>query len=465
MSRSAYRSRKLSDLGILTSLRKGVSNFFFAAGLTPSSVQTHANQAQGMSTAPPRHRTFLSAPRDFIHRRRFRRRLTNFILVPLLSVLVAYVITRPTGGTGFTLPKAVQPASLSASPNDESAVFAATTVSANSSSAGILASTDAAPPASSPATPMLGGAYMLDSGPHAVTGVPDIVLHDAKRNKDLHVRVFYPNEPGTYPVIIFSPGEGGSPSCCDILTRHWASYGYVTLQPTRGDSILQSRKDGEENSNSLKAERDAQAEPALWQDHPRDISFVLDSLSALQNRLPALAGKIDADHIGVGGHSLGAFAADAIAGALVDLPGHLAVSFADPRVKAVLLLSPQGPGEFGLTSRSWDHVTLPLLSITGSLDLGARKQSPEWREIPFERSQPREKYQIFIQGANHASFIAAKTPSRGRSLPGESVLGYTNSASLAFWDAYLKADFKAKMYLQSSALADFSHGAVKLSRR
>lgn len=174
----------------------------------------------------------------------------------------------------------------------------------------------------------------------------------------------------------------------------------------------------------------------------------------------SLAGKIDADHVGVGGHSIEAFTADAIAGALVDLPGHPGASLADPRVKAVLLLSPQGPGEFGLISRSWDNGKLRPLRVTGSLDSGANRQSPEEREIPFERAQPGDKYQVFIQGANHGSFLSSKKISRG-----ESILSYTNSASLAFWDAYLKADPKAMFYLQSGALPDFSDGAVKLTRR
>lgn len=162
---------------------------------------------------------------------------------------------------------------------------------------------------------------------------------------------------------------------------------------------------------------------------------------------------------------MGAFTAEVVAGALVDLPGQPGVSFADPRVKAVLLISPPGPGEFDLTSHSWNHVSPPFLSITGSRDLGVEKQSPEWRQIPFERSRPGDKYQVFIQGADHLSYIAAKTLLRGRATRGESIFGYTSSASLAFWDAYLKADPMAKMYLQSGALPDFSHDAVKLTRR
>ena len=457
MSYSANDSQRLSRSGILPAIRKLLSNLHFGAGLTPSSVRIHATHAQGTYTTAPRHRTFPAFHRDYIHRRRLRRRITNVILIPLLSGVAAYFITRPTGGTGFTLPKPAQQTPLSTPSNSSSNVA----VSASAFSALPAAASSSSPVADS----AIAGAYKLADGPLAITEVPDIVLHDAKRNKDLHLRIFYPNDRGPYPVIVFSHGAGGSQSCCDALTRHWATYGYITVQPTHDDSTLQRRNSGEEDINFLKAIRDALKKPALWQSRPQDVSFVLDSLPRLQRRIPGLAGKIDAQHIGVGGHSMGAFTADAIAGALVDLPNHPGTNFADSRVKAVLLLSPQGPGEFGLDDHSWDQVSIPLLSMTGSLDRGAGEQDPEWRKIPFERSQPGDKYHVFIQGANHMSFISAKTLLPARAGGGESILGYTNSASLAFWDAYLKADSIARNYLQSDALPSSTHDAVRLSRR
>jgi hypothetical protein len=45
---------------------------------------------------------------------------------------------------------------------------------------------------------------------------------------------------------------------------------------------------------------------------------------------------------------------------------------------------------------------------------------------------------------------------------GEAILRYTNSAALAFWDAYLKSDGEAKKYLRSGALTTLSKGAAKL---
>ncbi len=461
MSRSMHATHRSFRPGLLPGLRQWASNFLRDAGFRQTSSGIHANQAHEMSATTHRHRSFPSLPRDFIRRRRMRRRISNAILIPLLSGVAAYFITRPTGGTGFSLPKTSRQAPLLAPLKPVSLV---THDKTKENTLPVRDRSAASSMANSVSGPIISGAYKLADGPHSVTEVPDIVLHDAKRDKSLHVRVFYPNEPGPYPVIVFSHGAGGSQSCCEVLTRHWATYGYVTLQPTHDDSTLQRRNAGEEDINFLRAVRDALKKPALWQSRPQDISFVLDSLPTLQKRIPALAGKIDAEHIGVGGHSMGAFTADAIAGALVDLPGHPAMNFADARVKAVLLLSPQGPGEFGLTDHSWDHLTLPLLSMTGSLDLGAGNQGPDWKKIPFERSQPGGKYHVFIQGANHMSFITAKT-SPGRGAQGDSILGYTNCASLAFWDVYLKADPAARNYLQSDALPEFSHAAVKLSRR
>jgi predicted dienelactone hydrolase len=290
-------------------------------------------------------------------------------------------------------------------------------------------------------------------------------VHDSKHNKDLHVRIFYPSQPGQYPVILFSHGAGGSQTCCDALTRHWASHGYATLQPTHDDSARQRQASTTENVRFQQAVRDALKTPPLWESRPLDISFLIDSLPDLQQRLPELSGKLDMNRIGLGGHSMGSFTSEAIAGAAIDLPGRPATNLSDPHVKAILCLSPQGPGQFGLTDHSFDQIALPYLGITGTLDSLGPIASPAWHKIPFDRSQPGDKYEILIQGANHMSFITAKTLVPNRAPQAQSILDYTNSAALAFWDAYLKRDSAAKRYLQSDALEKFSQGAVELDRR
>ncbi|HKV60552.1 MAG TPA: hypothetical protein VJO16_01450 [Candidatus Acidoferrum sp.] len=378
-------------------------------------------------------------PRDYIRRRRVIRRITNVLLVGVLSVTTAYFITRPTGGTGFPAHRlATNPVSAPVAPLPE--IPAPETL------------------------PMEANGYGLEPGPHTVSEV-DLVLHDAHRSKDLHVRIFYPNDSGKYPVIVFSHGAGGSQSCCDGLTRHWATYGYVTIQPTHDDSTIQRRNQGEENIRFMQAVRDALKKPALWESRPLDISYVLDALPSLENRVPGLAGKMDAERIGVGGHSMGSYTTEAIAGAIVDLPGKPGRNLADSRVKAALCLSPQGPGQFGLNEYSFDQIALPYMGMTGSLDSLGPVASPAWHKIPFERSHPGDKYHLFIEGANHMSFITPRTILLPHAKQDGAIFDYTNSAALAFWDAYLKGDARAKAYLQSSAMEKFSHGAAKLSRR
>src|SRR3984957_17486237 len=378
--------------------------------------------------------------------RRGRRRKTlivNIIIISVLSMVAALVITWQSGGTGFSVSDSTRQSAI-------------------------------APPSSSvqpsaPALPWLSeeeqDGYKLETGPLAVIEVAGLVLHDDKRNKDVGVRIFYPVIAGKYPVIIFSHGGGGSDPCSQSLTPHWATYGYITLQPIQVDSVVQRRSSGDENAQFPQAVREALKNPALWEDRPRDISFLLDSLSGLQKRVAGLNGKIDISRIGVAGHSMGAYTAEAIGGALVDLPGHPGQNFSDPRAKAILCLSPQGPGQFGLTARSFDNISLPFMGITGSLDNLGPLANSAWHKIPFERSHPDDKYEVFIQGASHISFITAETTNSAQSSQAAAILGYTNSASLAFWDAYLKEDPSARRFLQSDALERSSHGATKLLRR
>ena len=390
--------------------------------------------------------------RDRMRRRRAFKRVTNIALICVISGVAAYVITRPGGGSGFNPSEAVRRALSQHSDGQAHAASRTTSVDGN----------DGASPTDNPVNYY---GYKLRPGPYRVTEVSDLVLHDERRNKDLHVRIFYPDTPGRYPVIVFSHGAGGSQNCCEALTEHWASYGYVTIQPTHEDSAVQRRDAGEENIQFMQAVRDALKQPGLWESRPRDVSFVLDSLGELARRVPGLAGKMDAQHIGMSGHSMGSFTTEAIGGALVDLPGKPGTNFADARVKAALCLSPQGPGQFGLTETSFRTLRLPFLGITGSQDSLGPLANAEWHEKPFELSPAGAKYHVFIEGASHMSFISARTLVPGRGQQAENILGYTNSVALAFWDAYLKNDASAREYLQSDGLASFSKGAAKLERR
>src|ERR1700674_3473780 len=119
----------------------------------------------------------------FFRRRRAVRRITNVSLITTLSLTTAYVIVRPTGGAGFPPPKSARKPFSPVSPAPAMATL---------------------PEAISPvSSSRVADGYELATGPYAVSEVDDLVLHDLNRSKDLHVRIFYPNDSGKYPVIAF----------------------------------------------------------------------------------------------------------------------------------------------------------------------------------------------------------------------------------------------------------------------
>jgi predicted dienelactone hydrolase len=207
----------------------------------------------------------------------------------------------------------------------------------------------------------------------------------------------------------------------------------------------------------------------------------------LEEKVPALNGKLDRDRVGVGGHSLGAFTAQVVGGATLKLGDQDGPqSLADPRVKAILQLSGQGRDQQGLHEHSWDHLKLPMMCVTGSLDRGAQGQGPEWRRDPFQYSPPGDKYFLFIEGAHHGSFtgkmVAGGLPGAGRlqQLTPEqrerlrerfrekdqnTIFEWVKQATTAFWDAALKTDATAKAWLASDALMNQSGHQAGLERR
>jgi len=322
-------------------------------------------------------------------------------------------------------------------------------------------------------------AYKLGPGPYS-TAVFDQTLHDAKRNKDLPVRIFTPESGGNFPVIVFSHGAGGSGQNYSLLTQHWASHGYVVIQPTHNDSLALRREKGAplpRGPRELIEEYRFNYED--WINRVDDIKLVLDSLVDLQQRVPQLRGKLDLKRIGVGGHSYGAFTTQMIGGVRVDIPGQAkAQSFADDRARAFLLLSPQGKSENGLTESSWQQVTRPMMSMTGSNDSGVGGVLANWRKDPFTFSPPPDKYFVFIDGAFHMSFTGAlaqpqtaQGPRRqlisrlAQGTDQKAVFDYVKIGSIAFWDAYLKDDAKARGYLKSNSLVDYSNQGLTLERK
>src|SRR5438093_12034742 len=118
-----------------------------------------------------------------------------------------------------------------------------------------------------------------------------------------------------------------------------------------------------QQNNPMDRIRDRRREPQS-QNRVADVKLVLDSLDDLELGVPELKGKMDHGKIGVGGHSYGAFTSLLIAG--------MNGAFTDPRVRAVLAMSPPGPSpDRGITIQSFTTVKVPVMFMTGTNDRGA----------------------------------------------------------------------------------------------
>lgn len=320
--------------------------------------------------------------------------------------------------------------------------------------------------------------YAGEAGESPVGVIPEGTVRDGERGKDVVFSVEYPTRPGSYPLIILSHGFGATRQTYVGLSAHWASQGYVVIKPAHADS----------GKLQLGAIEDAWRDqtPADWRNRTRDVSAIIDGLDRIEESYPELKGKIDRTKIGVGGHSYGAFTAMLLGGART-YPG--ATSYADPRVKAIVVMSPQGPSEtFGLTADSWKDVLIPTLYMTGTEDRGmSDNETPDWRRQAFELSPAGDKYLIVFEGGRHNSFTGRIDPSlegtrqvdnpiigdpnqmQTRRPARESVAGLrvrgtfanVKAIALAFWDAYLRNDPEGRTALDNAA----SRGGVELLKK
>jgi predicted dienelactone hydrolase len=337
------------------------------------------------------------------------------------------------------------------------------------------------------------GRYKSEGGEYPVGAIPNATLHDPQRNKDIELVIEYPSRgQGPFPVIVFSHGYGGSNKNYVGLTEYWAGHGYVCIKPSHADAgklrdlvreqmqeRREARREGRQPDRTLgEAVWDSQS-VADWRDRVRDVTFILDSFHLLEERYPELDGRLDRSRIAVAGHSYGAFVAMLIAGVEPVRDGK-PIQLADPRVKAIVAMSPQGVSATrGLTAESFRNVKIPAMFMTGSEDRGAlASETPEWRRTAFDSAPADDKYFVLIHGANHFSFGGGFTlptadddsydrmdamtaqqrndrampRSRGenRFIQERGVFDSIKIAATAFWDAYLKNAPAAHEYLDTN---------------
>lgn len=274
---------------------------------------------------------------------------------------------------------------------------------------------------------------------------------------DRTVRIAYPAEAGNYPLILFSPGNWSDSAQYDALFAHWVSWGYVVVAANHLDS-------GGAVRGIFNAIRYGQLR--LITSRSEDFAAVLAGLPQLEQSLPALRGKIDYQRIAAAGHSFGAFTAQQFIGAAAFDEDANEWHFArDPRIRAVVAISPPGPMLGLITEQSWQQVDQPMLVTTGTRDI----TEPFWdsweaHRISFDKAVAGQNYALVVDGADH--YFGNLICRLDREGPAQyDALNTVNATTTAFFDWHLKGIEAAQVSLESHVIGAITNNYAELYSR
>lgn len=269
---------------------------------------------------------------------------------------------------------------------------------------------------------------------------------DQKRDRKVPVKIYYPQAgSGPFPVIIFSHGLGGSRDGYEYLGRFWASHGYVSvhLQHLGSDSsVLKDVPPAE----WMAALRKSVANLQNAVNRPLDVTFAIDEVTKLNQDDPMLKHRLDLDHIGMAGHSFGAFTTLASIGEIFVTPSGEEKSAGDPRIKAAIAMSSPVPQRKDQYDRAFSKIKVPCFHMTGTLDnspIGETKSVD--RRIPFDHTKGADRFLVIFKDGDHMVFSGRLRRQASEKDPVFQKL--ICQSSTAFWDAYLRDDATAKAWL------------------
>lgn len=274
----------------------------------------------------------------------------------------------------------------------------------------------------------------------------ELVVSDARRSREVPLRVYLPAAPAPAPVLLFSHGLGGSREGNAFLGQHWARRGYVAvfLQHPGSDTAVWKGVEQPERLAAMKSA--ASVENFLLR--TGDVHVVLDQLTAWNATAGhPLVGRLDLARVGMSGHSFGAVTTQAVSGQ--KLP--FGADERDGRIKAAMALSPNTPRRPDAAT-AFGSVSIPWLLLTGTHDVALIGQATVASRLSVFPALPAgRKYELVLDGAEHSAFT-------DRALPGDRQPRNPNhhrallAVSTAFFDSVLKADAGARAWLEGSGV-------------
>lgn len=307
-------------------------------------------------------------------------------------------------------------------------------------------------------TPVLASpAYKTDTGPFDVAVAVDVMLPFDELEKDLSLRIAYPVEPDVYPVIVFSHGGGCAKDTYSRLSDHWASHGYVVIEPLHADSRSLGFSFARTKSDVIMK---------VIYSRRLDMRHILDSLEIIEQRVPQLAGRMDDQRLVAAGHSMGGATAMAVTGLEMknNVTG-IVEGFPEDRFDALLLIGDPGNRGF-MPDAPWRAISVPTLIVTGTNDSGERIDESRMQfEVANEiKVANTPKHYLFITGMDHyLGGLICRSDIEGE--PDYDALAIARGVSTAFLDAFMKDDSAARQLLGGEALPELTEGRATLEDR
>ena len=245
------------------------------------------------------------------------------------------------------------------------------------------------------------------------------------------------------PLVVFSHGDLGCGLQSIAFTEELARHGYVVAAPDHADAFLchtvpPATRTPHPHQPDLFA-------PDTWNDttvldRRKDMEAVIDGLLSHGD----LRTVIDARRIGLAGHSLGGYTVVGMAGGWP--------SWVDPRIRAVLALSPYVmPFQVKKTLGS---VHVPLMYQGGTLDVGITPFLKRPKGAYGDANPP--VYFMELKNASHFAWVnCGKLHSVATCLASTENFRLIDEYGIAFFDRYLRNLPEPILSKKETALADY----------
>ena len=291
-------------------------------------------------------------------------------------------------------------------------------------------------------------------GPLSITKDGRATLAVPVENREMSLRIVYPDQGGPYPIIVFSHGTFSSGDKYNLVVEFWAERGYVVILPNHLDAnygIIPSK-----------------TEDMIRIIHTRisDMSFILDNLDAIEGQNPGLKGKLNRNQIIAAGHSIGTQVVLVNTGQRIRNPtNNYVTESSEDRFMAAVMLS--DPGKMSMMpDDTWKGGSAPTFLSTGSEDYGlmgdGRREAEYQNEIltlPDESTG--DKYLLLIERGDH--YFGGLIHRDVDKAPDYDGLAIFNAASLAFMDAHTRDAESAWAFLKPNILSSATDGRFVLT--